>query len=120
MLTVTCCRAEPPRRKISQAVNWAGSGQAGFRRIRLGRAAEEAATGRDSTLSRMVAATSLAGTAFGILGIFSGAADAFVGMQAPDVTSPVWLNRDTPSAAEYQDLRLLQLPECGTTSKGLA
>lgn len=54
------------------------------------------------TVMIMVAATSLAGTAFGILGIFSGAADAFVGMQAPDVTSPVWLNRDTPSAAEYQ------------------
>ena len=42
------------------------------------------------------------GTAFGLLGVFSAPADAFIGMKAPDVTSLVWLNQDSPAAGEYR------------------
>ena len=47
-------------------------------------------------------AVGLVSTAFAVLGILSGEADAFIGMKAPEVTSLVWLNRDIPSAEEYQ------------------
>ncbi len=54
------------------------------------------------TTAITVVAAGVVGSAFGVLGLLSGQADAFVGMKAPEVTSLVWLNRDIPSPTEYQ------------------
>ena len=61
------------------------------------------------TVAIMALATGAVGGAFAVLGMFSAEADAFIGMKAPEVSSPVWINRDPQSSAEFQGkVRLIE------------